>query len=318
MNTIPLIFNERQINRTVLGGKENPPDVKIPFGVILLNTKGSQFRDCVLKNLSTVGFEQIVSVETNADNYNLEDFVHKFPHIKFIIPLEKVTDGELINIAMSELSADYVLVLRDTLLITADFISHRVAEKIIENKVFATVPRLTYGEFSSFPVVFSPSVSGSVFKINSTSIVSDGLSTLYPLDKIAVYDRKKFIQLGGFDYTITSSHWQNVDLFFRAWLWGEKTKLTTLFSMTYKDSFPVEDVSADLSYSRFFMKNLLPHFDDDHGYIPKSSVFVYLLRSGCGFIESFKMFLDARSWVEKNKYRFKIDAKYLVENWGKI
>ena len=68
MNTIPLIFNERQINRTILGGRESPPDVKLPLGVLLLNGKGSQFRSAVLERLLKMGFEQIVSLEKNHEN----------------------------------------------------------------------------------------------------------------------------------------------------------------------------------------------------------------------------------------------------------
>ena len=36
------------------------------------------------------------------------------------------------------------------------------------------------------------------------------------------------------------------------------------------------------------------------------------------FFESLSQFGDARYWVEKNKYRFRFDAPYLVENWGKL
>ncbi len=318
MNTIPLIFNERQVNRVVLGGKEAQPEVKINLALIILNTRGSQFRDSVLKNLSQMGFEQIVSIETSADNYSLEDFVHKFPYIKFIAPLEPATEGELLNIGMSEIKTDYVLVIKDTLSLTGDFITSGIAEKITALKKFAVFPRLLSQGGEAFPIVFSPGVSGSTFKINSSASAVDGLPSLYPFDNIAVYNRKKFIQLGGFDYTISSPHWQTVDFFMRAWLWGEKVELSTLFFMTYSSAFPLEDVSADLSYGRFYMKNLLPKFDDDHGVIPKSSLLVYLFRSGCGLMESFRQFFDARSWVNKNKYRFTLDAKYLVENWGKI
>ena len=98
------------------------------------------------------------------------------------------------------------------------------------------------------------------------------------------------MQLGGFDYTIASAHWQTLDFFMRGWLWGEKTVISTLYSFSYESDFPVEDLTVDLSYSRFFLKNLLPRFDEDHGVIPKSSLFVYLLRSGCGLIESCRQF----------------------------
>ena len=100
MNTIPLIFNERQINRAVLGGKDSPSEIKLPVGLLLLNGKGSQFRSAILEKLIKMGFEQIVSVEKNHENYNINELSRKFPSVKFVIPLEKVNEGELINIGM--------------------------------------------------------------------------------------------------------------------------------------------------------------------------------------------------------------------------
>ena len=318
MNTIPLIFNERQINRAVLGGKDSPSEIKLPVGLLLLNGKGSQFRSAILEKLIKMGFEQIVSVEKNHENYNINELSRKFPSVKFVIPLEKVNEGELINIGMSEFSCDNVLLFRDNLKIEGELISPRVLERIEELKILCTSPRLTCGSITNFPLIFSPTVRGSTFDVFASSSISDGLKTLYPLDNIGIYNRKKFIELGGFDYTISSMHWQTLDFFMRAWLWGEKVLISTLYSFSYEDDFPVENLTANLSYGRFFLKNLLPRFDEDHGVIPKSSFFVYLLRSGCGLIESCRQFCDARNWVSKNKYRFKIDAKYLVENWGKI
>lgn len=318
MNTIPLIFNERQINRTVLGGSERHSVQKLDAALVLLNSNCAQFRLPVLENIAKCGFKEIVSIESNSDNYNLVEYSRHFPFIKFIVPHEKASTGELINIGMSEVSSDFVLVIRDTLHTGIEFITPGIVERVKQQNLFCLTPRLKAGEMPSVPIVFSPAVENSVFTIRASSVLTDGSPTLYPFDFIGFYNRKKFIQLGGFDYTITSEHWQNVDLGFRSWLWGEKINLSTVYSFDYVNSFPCEDLTYDLSYSRFYLKNLLPRFDEDHGVIPKSSFLVYLIRSGCGFIESLNQFSDARLWVQKNRFRFKIDAKYLVENWGKI
>ena len=318
MNSIPSIFNERQINRVVLGGKENPKEVKINVCVVLLNKQSSQFRIGVLETLKASGFKRIISIETNKDNYNLEEYVNRFPTVKFISPLEKVTEGELINIGINEAESDYVLVLKDSLKIEKDILTAGIAEKLISKDQFCIAPRLLSPDCPSIPLSFKPSCNGNVFKIESGTSIFDGIETLYPFDSIGFYNKKKFIQLGGFDYTIQSSYWQNIDLSFRAWLWGEKISVSTIFSASYVQSSPVENTTCDISYSRFYLKNLLVRYDDDHGVIPKSSFLVYLLRSGCGLIESIKQFNDAVKWVHKNRYRFKIDSKFLVENWGKI
>ncbi len=318
MNTIPSIFNQRQVNRTILGGKEPMPFVKMNVSVVLLNGNGSQLRIPMIENLVKCGFESIISIENNKENYNIIDFSQKFPFVKFIVPLEKVTDGELINIGISESKSDYVLVIRDTISLDLEILTGRIAEKLEELDIFCIVPRLKSHTIPAFPVSFSPIVEKSVFNVVSTSSVSDGQPTLYPFDKIGFYNKKKFIQLGGFDYTITTPYWQNLDLAFRAWLWGERICLSTIFTLTYTDELPRDDLSINKSYNRFYMKNLLPRFNEDHGFIPKTSFFVYLLRSNYGIFESISQFSMAREWVSKNKYRFKYDAKYLIENWGNL
>lgn len=318
MNTIPLIFNQRQINRTVLGGKEAMPSVQMNVSVILLNHEGSHYRIQNLETLLKCGFASIVSFEMNPDNYNIEDFVQRFPSVKFIVPLEDVTDGDLINIGMSEVESDYVLVLRDTLSITPDLLTPRLADRLIEKNQFCCVPHLFSYSSPAFPNVFIPSVRNNVLDINSDSVISDGAKTLYPLDFIGLYNRQKFIQLGGFDYTILSPYWQNLDLSFRAWLWGERITLSTAFNISYAENPPADDIAANRYSSRFYLKNLLPHFYADHGKIPASSFFVYLPRSSCGLFEALHQFKDARFWVEQNKYRFRYDAAYLVENWSSL
>ena len=89
MNTIPLTFNERQLHRTVLSGNESVPVVKLPLGVLLLNTgSGGLYRVKLLENLIKNGFSSIVSVEKSSENYNVEDFARMFPCVKFIVPME--------------------------------------------------------------------------------------------------------------------------------------------------------------------------------------------------------------------------------------
>ena len=316
MNTIPYIFNARQINRTVLGGKRNPLQAKMPVTAILLNSGGSHFRIQNIENLQNCGFEQIISMETNSQNYNFEDFVNKFPTVKFIIPQEEVTDGDLINIGMEECSSQYVLVLRDTLQISNSVLMPNVAQKLIEKNHFCYVPRILFDRTQSFPMVFVPFVNRGILKIESYSNIVDGIPTLYPFDFLGLYNRNKFIQLGGFDYTIKNPYWQNLDFAFRSWLWGEKISVTTTIQLSYLENNPVEDTSGDISQFRFYLKNLAPVFKLDHGEIPNSALFRTLFRAPCGFLETVRQFEDAKKWVLKNQYRFKMDGVALISSWG--
>ena len=316
MNSIPLIFNEHQISLTVLGGKESVPNIKMNVAAIIINRGWSSYRSKMIENLMRCGFSEIISIEADPENYSIEDFSRKFPFVKIIIPLDAVNDGDLINIGISESSSEYVLVLRDSIDFSTDILTPTLASKLTENNIFCITPRLLGKENFSFPVLFSPSIRRASLNVLSTSVVSDGAANLFPFDYIALYNRRKFIDLGGFDYTIHSEYWQNLDFSFRAWLWGEKISFSTSFSLSYATEVPILDNSASQFSNRFYLKNLVPRFYADHGSIPRSSFFAFWGSSSCGFFEAMARFREAREWVEQNKYRFKRDALDLVENWG--
>ena len=316
MNPIPLIFNQHQISMTVLGGKESLPNIRMNVAALIINTGWSSYRSKMIENLMHCGFSEIISIETDSENYSIEDFSRKFPFVKIIIPQENATCGDLINIGISEASSEYVLVLRDSIDFSTDILTPTLAAKLTENGTFCICPRLLGKENFSFPMLFSPSIKRAALNVMSTSVVSDGSHNLFPFDSIALYNRKKFIDLAGFDYTILSDYWQNLDFAFRAWLWGEKIILSTAFSLSYSSEIPVMETGASQFSNRFYLKNLVPRFYADHGAIPKSSFFAFWGSSSCGFFEAMARFKEAREWVSQNKYRFKRDALDLVENWG--
>lgn len=315
MNTIPIIFNERQIKRTVLGGTEKHINNSLNISVILLNTGGNHYRIPALESLTKCGFTSIISMENFGDNYSLDDCSKRFPQVKFIIPLEKVTVGDLINIGIGEVETDYVMILRDNIKISPNVFNLRLVEHLRETDILCTVPMLHNLEMQIIPVQTSPKIEKNGLKFVASSTFFDGCPTVFPFDCVGIYNRSKFIRLGGFDYTITSSYWQIMDFFLRAWLWGEKTLLTTYLRLYYEGMIPMEDTTIDASYLRFFLKNVAPKIKTDYAYIPINKFFGYASRKGGGLIECVQEFADARKWVEKNKYRFKMTVQDFVQTW---
>lgn len=316
MSTIPLSFDEHQINRTVIGGKSVKAEKTLNISVILLNSSGSHFKLQLFESLLACNFHSIISVENDANNYSIEDVSKKFPEVKFIVPLEKATDGEMINLAVSEIKTDYFLVLRDNLHIPSGFIQPNMADRLVESQIFCVVPRLLDKFKTAIPSQSSPFAEKSHFEIAKSSIVNDGMKTIYPFDNIALYNRKKFIQLGGFDSSITSPYWQTLDLALRSWLWGEETRLTTILQFSYVDDMPVEDTTVNLDYLRYYLKNQVPKIKNDVGVIKRSAFFRFLNSSSCGYLEARRQFNAAKFWVWKNRFKFKKDLQQLIQEWG--
>ena len=317
MNTIPSIFNEKQFKRTVLGGNEltAAPEDCLPFSVILLNRGARHYRTQVIQQLLKYRFRSILSVELSGENYELSTLSKTYPSVKFLIPLEEVTIGDMINMGMEELDTKYVLVIWNDAMFSYPSLPLKLTEKIIADERLCTVPLLTTHSGQSIPVGFMPVNEQNKFKVLSSMCYQDDIPTLYPFDYIGIYNREKFMQLGGFDYTIKTSYWQNLDFFFRSWLWGEKTAVATLFKVSYQSETPCEDITTDDYYLRFFLKNLVPQYKMDHAEVPFKKVFSFINKYPKGLLEAVHHFKDARNWVEKNKYRFKTDAKLLMESW---
>lgn len=317
MNHIPTTFDEHQVERTVIGGRKTGFENAMNLSVILLNSSGSQFKLQVFENLVNCNFLEIISIENDIKNFSIENIAKKFPSIKFIIPSEKATDGEMINLAMSEITADYVLVLRDSLYIPSGFILQNLAKRITSEGIFCVVPWLTDKNNEGLASYSCPSAEKNHFVIDKSCVVSDGIRTLYPFNNIAIYNRQKFINIGGFDYLIKNPYWQNLDLAIRAWLWGEETKLTTMLSFTYVEETPIEDKTIDMDYLRYYLKNELPIIKNDKAYIKRSSFWKFFNHSSCGYMQARSLFKASRKWVEHNQYNFKKDLQTFIKNWKK-
>lgn len=314
MNTIPLTFNENQINRTILGGSEKNPYAVHKVSVVVLTREISHYKNQIFDSLMKNGFESIISVEHHTNNYSIDELSRTYPCVKFIIPHEKITTGEKINISMGEIESPYVLVLWDDIKTRVNMLSDLLINRIAEIQALCISPVLLNDLMQHILVKMRPNIKKSAFSVIPGQVLYDVTPTLYNFDSIGIYDRQKFIQMGGFDYTIRSSYWQNMDFCMRSWLWGEKIYCSPLFRLSYEDAPPVEDSTIDASYLRFYLKNLLPSFKNDYAYIPVSSFFGFAGRTASLF-ESFPLFQSARTWVEKNKYRFKTDASSLISQW---
>lgn len=310
------IFNDKQLNCLILGGLHPESAPSLSVSAILLNSGNSHMRLQNLECLSAMGFEKIVSVENDSKNYNIEDFAQKFPSVKFVVPLEKAADGDLINVAVSEIPSKSFLVLRDSLNVTPSLLNANLAQKLSAENVFCVAPRIFSRAGQSVPVQLIPSAKKSVLKIESSIYVTDGVPTIFPFNYLGLYDTQKFKDLGGYDGGIKSSYWQNLDLSFRAWLWGERIKISTSFTMTYAEEIPSMDSTPDLSQLRFFLKNMAPVYKNERAEIPAFKFWGYRARSSCGLFEALSQFSDARAWVRKNRCRFKMDAYKLISEWG--
>jgi hypothetical protein len=237
-----------------------------------------------------------------------------------------------INLAACEISTPLIFVLwNDLRIITGGGagrmacrfrLSREEAGKLEGNssvyKRLCTVPVVQNTRCESYPTLIAPAVNRG----NISTLVfipqKEGLPSLYPFDSVGLYDRDRFIRLGGFDSTLKNPYWQLMDFGFRSFLWGEEIAVTQQIKLSREGEFPVLNNSPDESYRRFYLKNLAPVFRGDYANLPLRRFFGYLRRSGTDPFSAWEEFSQARRWVKTNCYRFRSDARVLNDLWEDI
>jgi hypothetical protein len=320
MSTIPTIFNKTIPSYTALGGEGRGGAAGL--SAILLNRSGRYPRRTLFKELEKTGFDTVVSVEGPHERYDLEDLSGRFPFVRFILLKETISPGEQINLAVSELSGPLFFVLWNDLRIFRGGGAAKIVSWLREDegektgiRRLCTVPVIQNSRFEILPTLIFPAFFRRTLKTFPFAPLREGLPSLYPFDGVGIYDRDRFIKLGGFDGTLKNPHWQLMDFGFRAHLWGEEISCTQMIRLSYDGEIPAEDNTAEESYRRFYLKNLAPVFRGDFSYLPLRRFPAYLIRTGGDPFAAWEAFSESRRWVRVNRYRFRSDARSLTDLW---
>ena len=325
------------------------------LSAVILNRGGRYPRYSLFEDLGKAGFDYVLSMESSFTRYDLEALSGSFPFVRFILLKEQLSPGEEINLAAAELSSPLFFVLWNDLRILRGGGAERMAERLLSGtlrqgpagqgskicglpsgaagipdagnqdniqryKRLCTVPLIQDGRADSLPTLTAPAFfpekkPGSSIKTIPYIPSRERLPSLYPFDGIGIYDRERFIRLGGFDSSIKNFYWQLMDFGFRSSLWGEEISSTQLIKLSYDGAVPQENSTADESYFRFFLKNLAPVFRGDYAHLPFRRFPGYLKRRKDLFA-AWKEFFAARAWVKTNSFRFCSDVRTIAERFA--
>ena len=325
MNTIPTTFNETLPSYTVVGGAERLASTGL--SVVLLNRGGRYARRSLFHDLEKTGFDTVISVEPAPAHYDIEELGARFPFVRFVLLRETVSLGEQINLAAGELDTPLFFVLWNDLKIIAGGTARRMAERLAcssdnteaeEKNLFrrlCTVPVIQNSRFETLPTLMVPALRRKKVRTLFLSPGTEGLPSLYPFDGVGIYDRNRFIRLGGFDGTIKHSHWQLMDFGFRSWLWGEEISATQTLKLSYEAVVPVEDNSVNEDFCRFYLKNIAPVFHNDYARLPLRRFPGFLTQTGSGISAAWEDFSESRRWVHTNRFRWRCDPRAIAGRW---
>jgi hypothetical protein len=311
---------------TVVGGRERLGSTGL--SAVLLNRPGRHSRHSLFQELERAGFDYVISVENTMERYDVEDLSIRFPFVRFVLSKENLNPGGQINLAVSELSDPLFLVLWNDLRILSGQAAP-MAERLFLGaeerrkagasgsalRRLCTVPVIQNSRFETIPSLAAPAVFKNTIRTLFFSPRQEGHRSLYPFDWVGIYDRERFVRLGGYDGAIDNGYWQLMDFGFRACLWGEEIVSTRQVKLAYEGDMPVEDSTIGESYRRFYLKNLAPLFRDGAARLPVLRFPGYLVRSGGDPAAAWKNFSEVRRWVKLNRYRWITDARGVTGSW---
>lgn len=313
---------------------------------VLLNRGGIYARNSYFKELENAGFDYVLSLEKAGERYDIEELGAQFPFVRFILFKEMPSVGERINIAAAEADTPLFFVLWNDFHPVLSLNAERVAENLLGKSDegappsvnghggfglrVCTVPIFQSPQFETFPCAAAPFVNGKKFETILFAPQKEGEPSLYPFDGAGVYDRERFLEMGGFDAGFGDAYWQLMDFGLRSWLWGNEIRCSQHLRFRLNGAVNSQSIASGKSYLRFFLKNLAPVIHSRPEQFPAGAVSVggeadahlplkrflpYLSASGGKPLSAMRDFAEARAWVRMNSERFVRSVDEVARLW---
>ncbi|MDR0662993.1 MAG: hypothetical protein LBF80_02800 [Spirochaetaceae bacterium] len=317
MSTTPSTFNAGLPAYTVVGGGKR--NASSGICAVLMN-RGVMHRKSCFRELQKSGFDYVLSMENSGEHFDIEELSGLFPFVRFILFKEPVNIGQKINVAALEADTPLFFVLWNDFCPVFNLDAERIVSRLrVTNGEgntgiarLCTMPVIQKSDFELFPCARVPLFNGNGFESATVIPVKEGTPSLYPFEAAGVYDRVRFINMGGFDTELNLPYWQFLDFGFRAWLWGEEIRCTQHIRFMVEANGHTENYAAGGGYFRFYLKNLAPVIQWKNGkpdaHLPLRRFPPYLLKSGGSLLNAWRTFTRIRLWVASNGIRFVNDV----------
>jgi hypothetical protein len=299
-------------NHTTLGYEEKPEH---SITLVILPRGGKFQRSEFFERLLKMGWAEIISIEYEGAIFDYEQLTAKFSRLRFLVfPKPTINPGFAINCAIRETRTQFAYVLWSSMNPVA--LSPKLFLEITQRaKNLVSIPIIRGSKGEVLPTISIPVQYQQGLKAMYSMPGGEYKKSLFPFDYVGIYRKSLFQLIEGFDPLMTSPYWQRFDFGLRAYLWGYTLPVCMGLKLDQSQDFEVEDLSPDVNYLRFYLKNLAVEFRQDHGVLDKKIFWKIARKSGQGFFTTRKIFTEIRNWVDTHSFRFTQDAKMIVELW---
>lgn len=316
MNTTPTTPEPRELPYTVIGSQGADANERslLPFTLLVLHRNNRHERADIFDRIHRLNAREVISVETVNPRWDIEAYSTSYKEFRFLLfSREPDSLGQALNIAINEATSRQVLVIWSDVQVMP--ISKAYLDEFALSRDLCIIPHIRSLTGEVLPTLHVPAGYRKALKILSLVPGPSQKSSLFPFDFMGLYNRDAFLQTTGFDEHILEPWWQKMDFGFRSWIWGNKMRASPGLRLQVLGEQEPEDTSIGPGYVRFYGKNMLPEFLADHGALSTRRFFAFKKASGASIGRAWQQFQDLRSWVFQHRYRFRTEARSIVEFW---
>lgn len=236
-------------------------------GIIILNWNGKEFLEkcvpSVIKAARMYGNNLEIIIADNASNDGSVDYI-KYNHypVKIISFRNNLGFAKAMNLAIGESKADIIIGLNNDVIVDENFISPLVRQFSGDENIFAVGSKMILWDKKT--LYFGRAVGKFICGIFTRKFEEPFIptNTLYACAGAFAVNRKKFLELDGFDEDM-AAFWEDLDLCYRAWKQGYRIvydprsvvyhKFHGSFRKIYTDA-QIERLSGE-NFFLFILKN---------------------------------------------------------------
>lgn len=216
-------------------------------GIILLHDPqmNGMFLEQALRNYTAVYSDRIMCACRDGSMIS-ESTQSMFPEVCFFSMSESAESapsvGALLNVLFSEIDTDLVFVSWTS--IDPYGISTRTLLSSAHEVPLCIAPVFENGEGELIPLAYKPELTPWGLSVSVGRDILFFPYTFMPHDFVGIYNRKKFLELCGFDSSISDPFWQLCDFGLRAYAKGDAIRFSSYYRVRRNAERPTEPVLA--------------------------------------------------------------------------
>lgn len=297
---------------TVIGSR--PAGVPAPAGAVVLFQAGLPDWNVPVEELFLRGFVDVVLVDSSERPRDAEALCRAWPGLRVLRCDAGLGIGSRINLALRESGAARVLVMRSAHQLLP-FVEDNL-QRLAREPVLLSVPLFRNASGEVLPSLHRPVLDKGQFRVSSALSSRNREATLFPHDFAGLYDRSRFLAMGGYDEWCRSAWWQLLEFGCRSWLWGEQIMGDKSLRLQLREAARIDDTTPDEDYLRFLARIVLPRYAGDHADLGFGAWFRWYGAAGGSFWRRRAQYRQLRTWVGVHASRYRQDMACLIDMWN--